>query len=256
MSEKRRLAFKLAVFFLAPVLISCLFFLQSPPSSSKPQMPPAAGQQTLAVVLSPTAAATLLPAPVGELSAINEKRLLIFEWPETIRVGESDLLSLTLEVDQKGVLTPTVQIAGHAVTGTPVELPNLYETHNLVVETRLDLAGPDISPQGTMSELLRSGQKAQFAWSIHPNETGIYRGMLWLYLNIVPKSGGEIDRRTLLARQVEIEAVNVLGLPAKVVRWTGILGTVASTILGFPFFQDGLLWTWKRIKGKKTRKAN
>lgn len=253
MREDRRTTARLIAFLLAPILVSCYLFLQSAPSSSEPA---AAGQQTLSAVLPATPEASPFPAPAGELSAINEKRLLILEWPESIRVGESDLLLLTLEVDQKGVLTPTVQIAGHAVSGTPVELPNLYETHNLVVETRLDMAGPDISPQGTISEALRPGQKAQFAWSIHPNETGNYRGMLWLYLNIAPKSGGEIDRRTLLARQVEIEAVNVLGLPAKVVRWTGILGTVTSTILGIPFLQDGLLWIWRRFEKKKIMKPD
>ncbi|NPV75828.1 MAG: hypothetical protein HPY59_05560 [Anaerolineae bacterium] len=244
------MAARLIALPLALILVSCYLLLQSAPSSE----PAAADQKTLPAALPATAEASPFPAPASELSAVNEKRLLILEWPESIRVGESDLLLLTLEVDQKGMLTPTAQIAGHAVSGTPVELPNLYETHNLVFETRLDMTGPDISPQGTMSEALRPGQKVQFAWSIHPNETGKYRGMLWLYLNIAPKSGGEVDRRTLLARQVEIEAVNVLGLPAKVVRWTGILGTVTSTILGIPFLQDGLLWLWRRFEKKKIRK--
>lgn len=253
----RRVEVGLVALLLVLILGSCSSSLSPPASAPLSQSStPVVSQQTLSAVKPALTETSPSPAPAGAFSTTNEKRLLVLDWPESIRVGEGDFIFLTLEVDQNGVLTPTAQIAGHAVSGTPLELPNLYETHSLVVETRLDMAGLDIAPQGTMSEALHPGQIAQFAWSIIPNETGIYRGMLWLYLNIVPKSGGELDRRMLLARQMEIEAVNVLGLPVKVMRWTGILGTVTSAILGVPFLQDGLFWVWKRYGRKRDRKPD
>jgi hypothetical protein len=160
------------------------------------------------------------------------------------------VLTLTLDVDQAGLLTPTAQIAGHKVTGTAVFIPDLYDTYNLVAAARLDLAGVQVSPQGMVSQPMRPGQKIFFSWSISPTQLGQYRGTLWLYLNLVPKNGGNPDQLTLLAPQIQIESVSVLGLPGPVARWSGVAGTGLSFVFGFPFIESLLkrLWKWMRAK--------
>jgi len=77
-----------------------------------------------------------------------------------------------------------------------------------------------------------------FFWSIRPVDVGVYRGTVWLFLRFVDKVSGEESRRAVSAQMVEIEAVNLFGVPARVVRVVGGLGSVVGAIVGFPFFED------------------
>jgi hypothetical protein len=45
--------------------------------------------------------------------ALLEPRRLNLEWPAAIRVGDSELVYLTIEVDDRGNLTPTAIEAGN-----------------------------------------------------------------------------------------------------------------------------------------------
>lgn len=186
--------------------------------------------------------------PTQSEASLVERRLVVLEWPEKIRVGDADRLRLSLELDEEGNLTPTAVMGGNEVEGTPVEIPDLYDTHNLVVECRLDLAGVEIKPEGRVSQPLRPGQDLSFYWSISPGQAGRYRGTLWIFLNMVPKTGGDMDQVALLAPQVEIQAVSVVGLPANVVRWGGLVSSALSLVFGFPFVEDLLKRFWKSIR--------
>jgi hypothetical protein len=50
---------------------------------------------------------------------------------------------------------------------------------------------------------------------------------------------------------VEIEAVNLFGVPAGVVRTVGGVGSVVGGIVGFPFFEDIVKFLFKRRKKMK-----
>lgn len=182
--------------------------------------------------VSPTAiSATALPA-------MPERRYLKLEFPPKIRAGDSDIVRLTLEVDDQGNIVPTAEVDGNVVQGEVIEIPNLYETHHVIAEARFDIAGMEIRPTELISEPISQGQTAVFYWSIRPNNTGVYRGTIWLYLRFVDKSSGEESQKTVSAQIVEMEAVNFLGLPVNVARSTGVVGSIVGTILGFPFFED------------------
>lgn len=226
-----------------------------PPQPSGPTM---ASVDTQAPAQPPTKAplATLeptqspLPQPAPQLL---ERRLVVLEWPPRIRVGDGDRLRLTLMVDSQGRITPSVETAGHQVSGQPVTIPDLYDTHNLLIETRLDLAGVAVEPQGVVSQPMLSGQPLSFYWSIRPADVGQLRGTLWIFLVMVPKDGSPVQRQTLLAPPVDIEAISVLGLPASVARWGGVAGASLSAVLGFPFLEKILQAIWKAISQVKLR---
>ncbi len=169
---------------------------------------------------------------------IPERRLLTLEFPPRIRAGDADLVRLTLEVDDLGNLTPTAQLDGNVVTGKIVEVPNLYDSHQVIAEARFDLAGVEVRPPDLVSEALTPGSSVTFQWSIRPRDVGSYRGTIWLYLRFVDKQSGEESRKTVSAQIVEIEAVNVLGLSGEFARTTGVIGSVVGTIIGFPFLED------------------
>ncbi len=180
--------------------------------------------------------------------AIPERRYLALEYPPRIRAGDSDIVRLTLNMDDAGNITPTAVIEGNVVTGEVIEIPNLYETHHVVVEASFDIAGVQVSPPDLSSQTLAPGQAVMFFWSIRPTEVGTYRGTVWLFLRFVDKVSGEESRRAVSAQMVEIEAVNLFGVPAGVVRTVGGVGSVVGAVVGFPFFEDIVKFLFKKRK--------
>ena len=188
------------------------------------------------------------------LPALPERRRLTLEFPPTVRAGDSELVRLTLEVDDLGDLIPTAQIGGNVVTGQVVEIPNLYETHNVIAETRFDIAGMEIKPTDTVSEPLLPGSSVTFYWSIRPPEAGVYQGTIWVHLRFVDKSNGEESRKAISAQILEIEAVNFMGLSGNLARTTGVVGSVVGTVIGFPFLEDIVKFILKRRNRQKLAK--
>ena len=242
-------------------LLLILFTLACGLSSAEPQPPaeepPAAATQPSAeeppVAEEPPtqpvaslATATSLPMTGGgpgstsptSLPAIPERRRLTLEFPPQIRAGDSDIVRLTLEVDDLGNITPTAETGGNVVTGEVIETPNLYETHNVIAEARFDIAGMQVSPEGLTSQPLALGQSVSFFWSILPANAGVYRGTVWFYLRFVDRVSGEESPRTVSAQPVEIEAVNFLGMSGNLARTVGVVGSIAGTVVGFPFLED------------------
>jgi len=190
-----------------------------------------------------------LPSPGPTLEpAIPERRLLTLEFPPQIRAGDSDIVRLTLAMDNSGNITPTAVIQGNVVTGNVIEIPNVYETHHVIAEARFDMAGVQISPPDLSSQTLSPGQSVVFFWSVRPTEVGVYRGTVWLFLRFVDKVSGAESRNAISAQTVEIEAVNLLGVPAKVARSVGMVGSVVGAVIGFPFFEDIVKFLFKRRK--------
>ena len=195
----------------------------------------------------PAIASTSQPTQIAAAPAIPETRRLTLEFPIKMRAGvEGGIVRLMLEVDDLGNITPTAQIEGNEVVGETIEIPDLYETHNVTAEARLDMAGMLVQPADAIYEPLKRGQPATFYWSIRPQEPGIYPGTVWLHLNFADKLTGEQSRIAVSAQIIEIEAVNFFGLPVNVVRAIGVIGTFIGGVVGFPFIEDILKLLFKK----------
>jgi hypothetical protein len=193
------------------------------------------------------------PAPeaTAPLPAIPEYRHLTLEFPPVMRTGDSVRIRLQLEVDDRGKLTPTAVVEGNVVTGEVVEIPNLYETHHVIAEARLDMAGMEVQPPGAISEPMSPGQAVTFFWSVRPEDAGRYEGTAWLHLRFMPKGGGEESRIPVSAQFLEIEANSFLGfIPGRMARSVGAVGSAIGGVFGFPFVSDILKWFWRRRKRK------
>lgn len=163
-------------------------------------------------------------------------------------MGDSDVVRLTLEVDDKGNLTPTVSKEGNIIQGEVVNIPDVYVTHNVLAEARLDMAGVEVRPAETISQSLLPGEKVTFYWSVRPDEVGNYRGTVWFYLHFVPKeAGGTESKKAILAEQIDVEATSFLGMGANPARWLGVAGSFISAVLGMPFLENVLKWLWRKI---------
>ncbi len=220
--------------------------VSAPESTSVPELTSVAPEAT-------STASVETPGEASPLPAIPETRRLTLEYPPKIKAGaESDVIRLTLEVDKQGNITSTAQVQGNTVTGEVVQIPNLYDTHTVTAEARIDMAGMDIQPPGSIYEPMAPGQSVKFFWSIRPQDTGLYRGTVWLHLVFVDRVSGEETRMPVSAQIVEIEAVDFFGLSVNVARTSGVVGSVVGGIVGFPFLEDIIKYLFK--KRSKTRK--
>ena len=198
----------------------------------------------------PTEEPSSEPAPVAPSPAILESRRLTLEYPPKIRTGDSDVIRLTLEVDTLGNLTPTAEIQGNLITGQVIQIPDLYDTQNVIAEARVDLAGVEVRPGEEISEPLLPGQSVTFYWSIRPDTSGTFRGTAWFLLRFVDKVSGFETEKAISAQPVQIEATNFLGLNGSIARTAGGIGSLIGAVLGFPFADDILKWLIGRLKRK------
>jgi hypothetical protein len=259
-SACRKLTFFIAGLVLIAVSLACGFSAPAQNQSRAPaptlsQLPGGALASTPTPILAeatPESGQPSSPVPAAPPPAIPEYRRLTLEFPPRIRVGDSDIIRLTLEVDALGNITPTAVIEGNRIAGGVVQIPNLYDTHNVIAEARLDLIGPEIKPEEAIDEPLLPGQSVTFYWSVHPVSAGMYRGTAWLFLIFVDKVSKEESRLAVSAQPVEIEAVNFFGLSGGAARMFGGIGSVIGAILGFPFVTDILKWLWNRVRRKES----
>lgn len=246
----RKIFISAAVLMLICASIACGVGSSPEHSAPLPSDPGIEPAPTLSVLLTqPAIAPTSQPTQIAAAPAIPETRRLTLEFPSKMRAGvEADIVRLTLEVDELGNITPTAEIEGNIVVGETIEIPDLYETHNVTAEARLDLAGMQVQPADAIYEPLKRGQSATFYWSIRPQETGTYRGTVWLHLNFADKSTGEQSRIAVSAQIVEIEAVDFFGLSVNLVRTSGVIGSLVGGVVGFPFIEDIIKFLFKRKK--------
>lgn len=240
------------IFFILALLVLMAFVINAcggvAVSDDAPAVDePAAPQPTYEAVEDEPPAITPLPTKTI-IPAIPERRRITLEFPPQIRVGDSDRVRLTLEVDDLGNIVPTAEIEGNVVTGEMVEIPNLYKTHHVIAEAKFDIAGVQVSPSEVFSQTLSQGQSVTFYWSIRPQEAGVYRGTIWFYLRFVDNVSGEESQKTVSAQLVEIEAVSLLGIPTGLVRAFGGVGSVVGAVIGIPFFEDIVRFIFGRRK--------
>lgn len=197
------------------------------------------------------------PEPPSFEAALLETRRLTLEFPPKIKADTiSDIIRLTLEVDDLGNITPTAFYQENSITGEVIQIPDLYETHNVGVETRFDIAGLQIEPAGLVYQPLTKGQPVSFHWSIRAPHVGKFRGTIWVHLVFTDKTTEEVSRRAISAQIVDIEAVDFFGFSTNFVRTSGVVGSVLGVIVGFPFFDDVVRYLLSKRKRRKksTRK--
>lgn len=223
--------------------------------TAAPVQPSDAGTEEPAPVFAPTQgleAPTQPPPSAPTLSpispAIPELRRVTLEFPPRIRLGDSNVIRLTLEVDDLEGMTATAQVPGNQVQDDMLEIPNLYESHNVIVEARLDMAGVEVRPSEIVSSPLSPGQPVTFYWSVRPGSAGIFKGTAWLFVRFIDKKTGQESQRAVSAQPVQIQSTDFFGLSASFTRITGAIGSVVGGILGLPFLDDLLKALYRRLK--------
>jgi hypothetical protein len=249
--------FSLRQAFLSIFVLWMIVFILSA-CGAVAQTEPTESPSTSATEIAPTASVIDgTPQPPSFEPALLETRRLTLEFPPKIKADSaSDIVRLTLEVDDLGNVTPTAYYETNTVTGEVIQIPDLYQTHNVGVEASFDIAGVDVRPSGSTYQPLQKGKPVTFYWSIRAPQVGKFRGTIWVNLVFVDKVTGEESRRAISAQIVDIEAVDFFGFSVNFVQTSGVIGSVLGLIVGFPFFDDivKFLWSKRNSKKKPTRK--
>ena len=152
--------------------------------------------------------------------AILELRRLILELPVSIQTGNRDFIRL--------VFMPEVVSPGMSeVQG----LQDIYSTHLVAVEARLEMGGLEVEPAGTLTRPLFLGQAVRFEWDLIPMQARVYEGTAWLYLRFMPKDGSPGNSWPISAQRVEIRTDSFLGLSGIQARRLGGTGTLLGLAL-------------------------
>lgn len=161
---------------------------------------------------------------------VPEQRQLIVTWPERLRLGDSGLAHLELDLVD---------------AGSPFEAaPNVFESYTVVAEARLELSGALYRPEGDVSQALLPGKPLPFQWSVRADAPGKYDGTLWLHLRFAPLADGTEQRSVLTAQRISFEVTDFCGLSGALARILGCVGAVLGAVLGL----DGVvLWIVRRI---------
>jgi hypothetical protein len=212
--------------------------------------------------LAPTPAEPRMTStPVGPTPAPTptiEERIAEVEWPGSMRVGDGEVVRLSLIVSPEDAHLVTPEIAGHEVETTTVPLPVTRAGYDGYVSASLTAAGLEVTAAGPTRQGLRPGHTNTWRWTISAPQAGTYHPVIALTTSWVPQPGsdarGPIDE-AVWSRVLTVEARSPLGLSGSQIDWLGLGGTVLGTVAGLPFVEKVLSTLWRRFRGRQPDEA-
>jgi len=165
------------------------------------------------------------PEPVRKVTALppvelngvtlGERRQAVLEYPAQLAAGEDGEVRLRLEPLAESV----AQEAG------------VYAGYNLLASARLELAGADVAPDGTISSPQRPGRPVEFRWQFRMAQDDAAEGRVWVHLKFIPLNGGAGEDRLLLVPALAVERYEVWGFKPQTLRLVGWLALAAAVVL-------------------------
>ncbi len=179
-------------------------------------------------------AATAIPAQAAEPRAVE------LEWPDTVRLGDSDVIRLTLMPSGDAYVVRT-EFPDHTTAQQEVPVQRLPGYEQSAV-ARLEGVQFDLSPQGDQQRPLPPGQQVTWYWSVSPKQAGRHRLALSLWLRQTDPSGALPLRETpLLSRGLEVQVSSVLGMTTGQAARGGLGVLLLGLLIGSAFALRSLL---------------
>jgi hypothetical protein len=194
------------------------------------------------------------PTPIP--TPVVEERIAEVEWPASMRVGDGEVIRLSLVVSPEGAYLTTPEIAGHAVETTTLPLPVTRSGYQGYVNASLTAAGLEVTAAGASRQALRPGRTNTWRWTVSAPAAGTYHPVINLIVSWEPESrtdgAGPIEE-AVWSRVLTVEARAPLGLSGSQIDWLGLGGTALGTAAGLPFVEKALSTLWKRLRGQGIR---
>ena len=172
--------------------------------SSAEVSPPPATQPPPPLILTTPTAQAVLPTP--------EQRMVEVEWPPSMRLGDSDVVRLSLIPDTAGYTLKT-EFLEHQGQSQSVRIPR-PDGYFLYAISRLDGVGFTISPEGEQEQYLPEGETVTWRWSLTPRQPGQQRLTLALKLHWLPgaQAAGPERSAVIYSQALDVRVLSFLGL--------------------------------------------
>jgi hypothetical protein len=217
------------------ILTGCQPAPSAPAQETETRIPPAAAPSQEEPV-QPTPA-LVPPQEPGSLPEILEERTVEMEWPDTLRLGDSDVIRLAIVPTAEGYMVeaefPEHQTQQRAIQ---FERPAGYD---LYAAAALQGISFEIVPAGEQVRQLRQGETASWYWSLASNQAGRHRLALTLTLRWVDRASGAMVRETqVFSRAMNVQVTSFFGMSFQRVQriGMGLLGFVAF-VIGWGFMR-------------------
>lgn len=180
------------------------------------------------VPTSPAPSPTLPPGP----TPVQEQRMIELEWPVALRLGESDLVRLSV-VPYQGGYQVKAEFPEHGVEGEPVVVTRLAG-YTLSGVAQLNGVGFEISPSAEIEHPLPLDEIVTWRWTLSPRTAGQQRLSISLVLRWTPEPGNPAPVRQQLAfsHGLTVQVQSVFGLSQSQALSFGFIGLVLGAGLG------------------------
>ena len=145
---------------------------------------------------------------------------LSFSWPEEIKLGGQSEITLNIEGEESD-----------QENEYPQGSRKITEDYNVVFEARLDLSFAALWPLEEIKKPVNVLQSTDFEWQVIIEDMQDHTGNLWVYINFVPKNGGETIRKALSAVPIEVKTTSLFGISMRILKWIIPAGYFASIVL-------------------------
>lgn len=215
------------------------------PAVTEPTKAPAVEKPTQAMpaataTSAPEAPAPTVPVVTAEPVEVIEGRLVEMEWPDRLRLGDSDVIRLALVPTKEGYVA-RAEFPDHALQTREVPVPR-PDGYTLYAIARLDGVGFDIAPSGDQERFLPAGEEVAWRWTLSPRKPGQQRLSVQLRLRWVPAAGaaGSVRESQIYARGLDVRVSSFLGMSPAQAASTGLASLLLSGgFLLAAFFGNG-----------------
>ena len=165
-------------------------------------------------------------------AADHARYSIALEYPQRLRVGDSDLVHLRID---PALGPPTGQLPSPS-DGKPAPGPRGGEGASaaLAIQARLELSASTVTPAGDVTSPWSPNEGASFVWRIRSADGVPSRGTAWAFL--IPIGSGRLaeERMAISAQPVAISTSTLLGVNGPAARGIGSVLLVLGAVLGLP----------------------
>ncbi len=188
-----------------------------------------------AVIVTPTAGLPTLAVPTTTAVVTIEHRVVELKWPPSLKLGDSDLIRISLVPSKDGYIV-TTEFPEHQVATqeVPVPRPGGYDLSGVA---RLDGVGFAIEPNGDQVQGLPLAERVTWRWTITPRAAGQQRLSLNLRLRWTPSADnktGVMHETTFYDKGLNVTVLSFFGLTTNMAMMLGFMGLMVGGGLGLP----------------------
>ncbi len=150
-----------------------------------------------------------------------DERLVVMEWPKSVRIGEQAEIWLTFKAAKGENPAPSTYST------------DIYWHYNLMAEAKYEVAGFKVDPANPTRESMPPGRTVRFKWVISTDRVGSYSGKVWLSLRLLPRDGGPASQVPVFIQDVVINSYSLFGMTEAMAYLMGGAGVMLSVVIAY-----------------------